>query len=161
MHHQTFPSDDLVTENTGDALMQHPRQQFSPGLPAAAGDPACCIMRFRSAAKVLAKQGTPESHSVLALFMALELHTKCLSSGHLALSVQQPDPVLQKELLCFWLQVVQPELLRQGFEAMDREHFEVTDDVSIVEALGLPVKLTPGSETNIKVGHQVTPGVWR
>ena len=34
---------------------------------------------------------------------------------------------------------------------MDREHFEVTDDVSIVEALGLPVKLTPGSETNIKV----------
>ncbi|KAK9821285.1 hypothetical protein WJX74_010057 [Apatococcus lobatus] len=48
-------------------------------------------------------------------------------------------------------QVIQPELLRQGFEAMDREHFEVTDDVSIVEALGLPVKLTPGSETNIKV----------
>lgn len=36
---------------------------------------------------------------------------------------------------------------------MDREHFEVTDDVSIVEALGLPVKLTPGSETNIKVIH--------
>ena len=49
------------------------------------------------------------------------------------------------------MQVIQPELLRQGFEAMDREHFEVTDDVSIVEALGLPVKLTPGSETNIKV----------
>ncbi len=49
------------------------------------------------------------------------------------------------------VQVIRPALLREGFEAMDRVHFEVTDDVSIIEALGLPVKLTPGSETNIKV----------
>jgi 2-C-methyl-D-erythritol 4-phosphate cytidylyltransferase len=27
----------------------------------------------------------------------------------------------------------------------------VTDDVSIIEALGLPVRITPGSYTNIKV----------
>jgi 2-C-methyl-D-erythritol 4-phosphate cytidylyltransferase len=28
---------------------------------------------------------------------------------------------------------------------------QVTDDVSIIEAMGLPVKITPGSYTNIKV----------
>lgn len=27
----------------------------------------------------------------------------------------------------------------------------MTDDVSIIEAMGLPVKITPGSYTNIKV----------
>lgn len=34
---------------------------------------------------------------------------------------------------------------------MQREGLEVTDDVSIIEALGRPVQITPGSYTNIKV----------
>ncbi|MEW5301315.1 MAG: hypothetical protein WDW38_009520 [Sanguina aurantia] len=48
-------------------------------------------------------------------------------------------------------QCIIPSLLRKGFELVRREGLEVTDDVSIIEALGLPVKLTQGSYTNIKV----------
>jgi 2-C-methyl-D-erythritol 4-phosphate cytidylyltransferase len=48
-------------------------------------------------------------------------------------------------------QVIRPELLRAGFELVAKEGLEVTDDVSIVEALGEPVLITPGAYTNIKV----------
>uniref|UniRef100_A0A7N0RGQ6 2-C-methyl-D-erythritol 4-phosphate cytidylyltransferase, chloroplastic n=1 Tax=Kalanchoe fedtschenkoi TaxID=63787 RepID=A0A7N0RGQ6_KALFE len=48
-------------------------------------------------------------------------------------------------------QVIKPELLQKGFELVNREHLEVTDDVSIVEHLKHPVYITEGSYTNIKV----------
>ncbi|KAI7841727.1 hypothetical protein COHA_004593 [Chlorella ohadii] len=48
-------------------------------------------------------------------------------------------------------QVIKPPLLQAGFELVQREKLEVTDDVSIIEALGKPVKITAGAYTNIKV----------
>ncbi|KFM29052.1 2-C-methyl-D-erythritol 4-phosphate cytidylyltransferase, chloroplastic [Auxenochlorella protothecoides] len=48
-------------------------------------------------------------------------------------------------------QVIAPVLLRAGFDLVRRRGLEVTDDVSIVEALGEPVRVTSGSYTNIKV----------
>jgi 2-C-methyl-D-erythritol 4-phosphate cytidylyltransferase len=48
-------------------------------------------------------------------------------------------------------QCIRPELLRRGFQVVAERGLEVTDDVSIIEAMGLPVKITPGSYTNIKV----------
>ncbi|KAF7126637.1 hypothetical protein RHSIM_Rhsim11G0115300 [Rhododendron simsii] len=48
-------------------------------------------------------------------------------------------------------QVIKPELLKEGFELVNREGLEVTDDVSIVEHLKHPVYITEGSYTNIKV----------
>ncbi|CAK9321993.1 unnamed protein product [Citrullus colocynthis] len=48
-------------------------------------------------------------------------------------------------------QVIEPELLKKGFEFVNREGLEVTDDVSIVEYLKHPVLITEGSYTNIKV----------
>ncbi|KAF3440659.1 hypothetical protein FNV43_RR18943 [Rhamnella rubrinervis] len=48
-------------------------------------------------------------------------------------------------------QVIKPELLKKGFEFVNREGLEVTDDVSIVEHLKHPVYITEGSYTNIKV----------
>ncbi len=48
-------------------------------------------------------------------------------------------------------QVMRPELLREGFAKVRAEKLEVTDDVSIVEALGHPVKLTMGEYTNLKL----------
>ncbi|KAI8473694.1 MAG: 2-C-methyl-D-erythritol 4-phosphate cy [Monoraphidium minutum] len=48
-------------------------------------------------------------------------------------------------------QCIRPALLREGFELVKENGLEVTDDVSIIEAMGLPVKITPGSYTNIKV----------
>ncbi|XP_010523431.1 PREDICTED: 2-C-methyl-D-erythritol 4-phosphate cytidylyltransferase, chloroplastic isoform X1 [Tarenaya hassleriana] len=48
-------------------------------------------------------------------------------------------------------QVIKPELLKRGFELVNKEALEVTDDVSIVEHLKHPVYITEGSYTNIKV----------
>ena len=48
-------------------------------------------------------------------------------------------------------QVITKPLLLKGFEKVKRENLEVTDDVSVVEALGLPVKLSLGQYTNIKL----------
>ena len=48
-------------------------------------------------------------------------------------------------------QVVRPELLRRGFEHVRENGLEVTDDVSIIEALGEPVKVTKGSYENLKL----------
>ena len=48
-------------------------------------------------------------------------------------------------------QVIQVDTLLRGFEKVSNENLEVTDDVSIVEALGETVKLTPGEYTNLKI----------
>jgi 2-C-methyl-D-erythritol 4-phosphate cytidylyltransferase len=48
-------------------------------------------------------------------------------------------------------QVVRVETLLKGFKKVREENLEVTDDVSIVEALGEPVKLTLGEYTNLKI----------
>ena len=48
-------------------------------------------------------------------------------------------------------QVIRPDLLRKGFEHVAANALAVTDDVSIIEAMNLPVRVTPGSYTNIKV----------
>jgi len=48
-------------------------------------------------------------------------------------------------------QVIKINTLRRGFEKVEAEELEVTDDVSIVEALGEPVKLTLGEYTNLKI----------
>lgn len=48
-------------------------------------------------------------------------------------------------------QVVEAALLREGFRNAAEKNLAVTDDVSLVEFLGKPVKLTEGEYTNIKV----------
>ncbi|KAJ7967919.1 2-C-methyl-D-erythritol 4-phosphate cytidylyltransferase [Quillaja saponaria] len=48
-------------------------------------------------------------------------------------------------------QIIKPDLLRKGFELVNCEGLEVTDDVSIVEHLKHPVYITEGCYTNIKV----------
>lgn len=49
------------------------------------------------------------------------------------------------------MQVIVPALLKEGFEAVEKDDLVVTDDVSIIEAINKPVKVTLGSYTNIKV----------
>jgi len=48
-------------------------------------------------------------------------------------------------------QVIQLELLMQGFAKVHREKLQVTDDVSVVECLAVPVKLVLGDPSNIKI----------
>ncbi|UPR05199.1 2-C-methyl-D-erythritol 4-phosphate cytidylyltransferase [Chloropicon primus] len=48
-------------------------------------------------------------------------------------------------------QVMKPDLLRKGFDKVKAEDLEVTDDVSIIEQLGEPVRITVGDYYNIKL----------
>lgn len=48
-------------------------------------------------------------------------------------------------------QVIEIEMLQRGFVKVKEEGLEVTDDVSIIEAMGEPVKLTLGEYTNLKI----------
>jgi 2-C-methyl-D-erythritol 4-phosphate cytidylyltransferase len=48
-------------------------------------------------------------------------------------------------------QVIRYDLLLEGFERVNREGLTVTDDVSVVEILGHPVKLVSGSYNNLKI----------
>ena len=48
-------------------------------------------------------------------------------------------------------QIATKALFLQGFMKVKIENLEVTDDVSVIEALGLPVKLTLGQYTNMKL----------
>ena len=48
-------------------------------------------------------------------------------------------------------QVIRIESLLKGFKKVAEENLEVTDDVSVIEQLGEPVKLTKGEYTNLKI----------
>lgn len=48
-------------------------------------------------------------------------------------------------------QVVRLELLQEGFDYAEEHQLTVTDDVSLIELLGKPVKIVEGSYANIKV----------
>ena len=52
-------------------------------------------------------------------------------------------------------QVIRYDILTKGFEQINREGLTVTDDVSVVEHIGHPVKLVSGSYNNLKI---TTPG---
>ena len=52
--------------------------------------------------------------------------------------------------LCVLAQVLRPELLRRGPQRVWEKGVEATDDVGIMEEIGEPVLITPGSYTNIK-----------
>ena len=48
-------------------------------------------------------------------------------------------------------QIMRPQMLRDGFKNANQKDLAVTDDVSVVELMGKPVKLTVGEYTNLKL----------
>ena len=48
-------------------------------------------------------------------------------------------------------QILRPQMLRDGFKNANEKNLAVTDDVSVVELMGKPVKLTVGEYTNLKL----------
>lgn len=62
---------------------------------------------------------------------------------------------------CLWEmqtpQVIRLQLLKEGFAYVQNHHLTVTDDVSLVELIGKPVKVVEGSYSNIKI---TTPDDW-
>lgn len=55
-------------------------------------------------------------------------------------------------------QVIRWDLLNEGFKQAALDQVQVTDDVSLIEHLGQPVKIVPGSLNNIKLTH---PSDWK
>lgn len=50
-------------------------------------------------------------------------------------------------------QVIRRDLLQRAMDTARTDAFEGTDDVSLVERLGLPVEVVPGSPSNLKITH--------
>lgn len=48
-------------------------------------------------------------------------------------------------------QLVRRDLFLKGYEKVHRDNMDVTDDVSVVEAIGAPVKLVAGAPFNFKI----------
>lgn len=48
-------------------------------------------------------------------------------------------------------QVIKIDLIKQGFKNIQQNNLTVTDDVSVIELLNLPVKLVQGSYSNLKI----------
>lgn len=48
-------------------------------------------------------------------------------------------------------QIIRKEVLMNGFDYVQKNNLDVTDDVSLAELMGHPVKLVEGDYTNIKV----------
>jgi 2-C-methyl-D-erythritol 4-phosphate cytidylyltransferase len=108
-----------------------------------AGDAARCMRdAWQAGAAVL---GVPCKQTVKEVDAATGLVARTLDRS-LLWEVQTP-------------QCIRPELLRRGFEHVAREQLAVTDDVSVVEALGEPVRITRGCYTNIKVTTPEDMGV--
>ncbi len=63
--------------------------------------------------------------------------------------IQTPDREKFREIQT--PQVIKTQLLKKGFDYVLENNLTVTDDVSIIESLGLPVKLAEGDYNNIKI----------
>lgn len=87
---------------------------------------------------------------VLMLLLLLQQETGYSSCSYHHMYCPMHQPVVHLFSL-LTVQIIQPAMLREGFELVRERDLEVTDDVSIIEALGHPVQITPGSYTNIKV----------
>ena len=88
-----------------------------------------------------------------AKFGAAVLAVKCKATIKQANKDGSIDKTLDRSLL--WEmqtpQVIEPNLLKEGFQYVKENGLEVTDDVSVVEHLGKRVQITEGSYYNIKV----------
>ncbi|MCE5316403.1 MAG: 2-C-methyl-D-erythritol 4-phosphate cytidylyltransferase [Parachlamydia sp.] len=87
-------------------------------------------------------------HGAATAGMPLKFTVKeTLKGGTLVVST--PDRSLLWEIQT--PQVTRPELLKRGFSKAQAEGLTVTDEVSLVELLGLPVKIIEGSYANLKI----------
>jgi 2-C-methyl-D-erythritol 4-phosphate cytidylyltransferase len=51
-------------------------------------------------------------------------------------------------------QAFRVDLLKQAFDFADRNQIEVTDEASILEAMGVPVAIVPSTSANLKITHR-------
>ena len=102
-------------------------------------------------AEVLAVVADAKEHGAAVLAVPCKGTIKRAAEGQFV--EETPDRAMLYEAQT--PQVALISLLLEGFEHVDRTGAAVTDDVSVIEALGLPVKITVGEYENIKI---TTPG---
>jgi len=128
--------------------------------------------RFQSVANGLAKIDRQSEivvvHDGVRPFISTELIAKSVQAGieyqavALAVPVKDTIKVVQQGLVektldrsVLWAiqtpQVFQAELLREAYARLSRPTVSITDDATLVEALGHPVKIIEGDYRNIKI----------
>lgn len=94
--------------------------------------------------------GAAAQHGAAAASMPLSFTIKETDSQQLVAST--PDRSRYCEIQT--PQVIQRDILKQGFAYALQHNLSVTDDVSLVEQLKLPVKLVEGAYANLKITTQ-------
>jgi len=115
------------------------------------GDPLVCIhdgarplIQAESVRKVV-KAGA--DYEAAALGVPIKSTIKICSDEQLVLSTAPRAYLWEIQTP----QVIRYQLLREAFKYANENELAVTDDVSLVEHLGKPVKIVEGSYTNIKI----------
>ncbi len=90
-----------------------------------------------------------EANEVGASAAAVPLKSTIKEADSSGFVVQTPDRSRLWEIQT--PQAARPNLLAKGFAEANRRQLDVTDDVSLIELLNLPVKLVLGSYDNIKI----------
>jgi len=119
-----------------------------------AAPPACTVVAVHDAARPLV---TPDEiarvcadgaeHGAAVLGVPMKATVKASADGSFVKETLQRSTLWEIQTP----QVVKPALLKRGFEFVKENGLEVTDDVSVVEHLGEPVKLTLGEYENLKL----------
>lgn len=91
-----------------------------------------------------------DQHGAATLGMPLKFSVKEVDANKIVKNT--PDRNLLWEIQT--PQVIKPHLLEQGFAYASAHNLTVTDDVSLVERIGCPVKIVEGSYSNIKITTQ-------
>lgn len=130
-----------------------PRRQDSVfnGIASLSGDPLVCI--HDSARPMIEASIVRQVASAADRFEAAVLGVKARSTFKMSDGNQNVLKTIERDSL--WEiqtpQIIRLSLLKQGFSFANENHLTVTDDVSLVELLGKPVKIVEGSYSNIKV----------
>jgi len=120
----------------------------------AAAPDECTLVAVHDAARPLVSVGAindclcdAAAHGAAVLAVPMKATVKESEDGEFVLRTLERSKLWEIQTP----QVIRPALLTAGFEKVAAEGLEVTDDVSIVELMGEPVKLTMGEYTNLKL----------
>lgn len=86
-------------------------------------------------------------YGAAALAIPLNATVKACSLDHMVLKTIPRETLFEIQTP----QVIKKEWLEQGFEYCSKHNVKVTDDLSLIEYLGYPAKLTMGSASNLKI----------
>ncbi len=158
------PSYHEIFENSFQNLTQRPqrlvfakpgeRRQDSVHNGLQATDPSIPFVSIHDSARPFITRET-----IRAAFDAAYQHGASVVGMNLKFTIKECDPeamVLKTPDRTRFFEIQTPQTMRkewlhEGFQKAQKENLTVTDDASLVELLGYPVKMVEGSHKNIKI----------